>query len=78
VVEEESDVEDNEQLREASYVGWRARQKTAETQRKRGFTSSARPADSSSGIDSNSVDDKKKNIRCADSKEKGHWRGDPQ
>ena len=74
VYEEDPDeIEAMEQdaLQEAFAAGWRAKDKTAEKRKARGFKQGSRPPDQ------RKVEDRKKNSTCASSGQKGHWRGDP-
>ena len=81
---DDDDPEDTQELteqeaKEAFLAGWRAKKKTSDQRKQRGFLGAPRsdraePSQSSPGR----VDARKTNSRCADCKGLGHWRGDPR
>ena len=81
--EEEGDTTDDgsgTDVQEAFLAGWRAKQKTAHQRKARGFTPARRSAPSGDGgkDNRNRLDARKASSRCADCKQLGHWKGDPQ
>ena len=81
---EDDDPDDVQELteqeaKEAFLAGWRAKKKTSDQRKQRGFLGAPRsdraePSQFSPGR----VDARKTNSRCADCKGLGHWRGDPE
>ena len=72
-------------VQDAMLAGWRAKQKTAEIRKARGFT--PKPGNVSSGRAGTSsavsatpsrADPRKAKSRCADCKQEGYWKGDPE
>ena len=59
-----------DELKEAYAAGWRAKNKTAERRKGRGYKSIDRPQDH------RAPDDRKRNSTCASCGQKGPWRGD--
>ena len=92
--EEQDEEQEGEQQAIASFLaGWRAKQKTAGIRTRRGFVAPKRKAQqqnepnarSSAGTPSNKgpktgkeEDKRKTTSRCADCKQLGHWKGDPE
>ena len=76
--EEDEDLEtmDEQALTEAFTAGWRAKQRTADARKSRGFKPEGKGAGKGGG-DRRTPEDRKKNSTCASCGEKGHWRGDP-
>ena len=68
-----------QEAKEAFLAGWRAKKKTSDQRKQRGFlgvprSDRAEPSQSSPGR----ADARKTNSRCANCKGLGHWRGDPE
>jgi hypothetical protein len=76
--EEDEDLEtmDEQALTEAFTAGWRAKQRTADARKSRGFKPKGKGAGKGGG-DRRTPEDRKRNSTCASCGEKGHWRGDP-
>ena len=64
---------------EAFLAGWRAKKKTSDQRKQRGFLGAPRSDRVESSQSSpGRADARKTNSRCADCKGLGHWRGDPE
>ena len=78
--DEEEDLADVDDLKEAYASGWRAKQKSADQRKARGYHSS-KGSSSSKGKgkgDRRSTDERKKKSQCASCKQYGHWHGDAE
>ena len=76
--EEFSDGElEEDELREVFTAGWRAKQKTAEIRKNRGWKSGGKSAGKGGGK-GQTTDERKKVSRCSSCDQVGHWKGDPE
>jgi len=75
----EGDQDPDGVILEAFLAGWKAKNKTAEARKKRGFVRAPRDTRTEAASEEKgSVDPRKATSRCADCRQLGHWRGDPE
>ena len=75
----EGDQDPDGVILEAFLAGWKAKNKTAEARKKRGFVRAPRDTRTEAASEEKgSVDPRKAASRCADCRQLGHWRGDPE
>ena len=76
----EGELEEDE-LREVFTAGWRAKQRTAEIRKNRGWKSGGGKSSGKGGGkqgSGQSTDERKKLSRCSSCDQVGHWKGDPE
>ena len=79
--DEEGEWEDDQELREAYAAGWRAKQKSAEAKKARGYSDGKSRGKGKKGgrfTEYRTKDQRKAKSRCASCKQLGHWHGDPE
>ena len=75
--EEDEDFADVEDLKEAYASGWRAKQKSADQRKARGYRNPRSSGSKGKGKgEKRSTDERKKRSQCASCKQYGHWHGD--
>ena len=76
--EDEDDFEtmDQHALSEAFAAGWRAKNKTAEARKSRGYKQKGKGKGKGKPSEQRNPEDRKKNSTCASCLQKGHWKGD--
>ena len=75
--DEDFETMDEQAIAEAFTAGWRAKQRTADVRKGRGYKPKGKGAGKGGGKDNRTPEDRKKNSTCASCGERGHWRGDP-